>query len=127
MKTNSFCNIQHIILAGSVLLGILLSPLSTLAITVEDVPNPRITNGNWVSDTADILSESTEKQLNEMISKLEAKNGAEIAVVTVNETAPASSPKAFTTELFNYWGIGKKGQDNGVLFLISVGDRRVEI
>jgi uncharacterized membrane protein YgcG len=48
-------------------------------------------------------------------------------VVTVDDTAPAFSPKAFTTELFNYWGISKKGQDNGVLFLIPLGDRRVEI
>ncbi len=50
-----------------------------------------------------------------------------MAVVTVPETAPAASPKTFATELFNKWGIGKKGKDNGVLFLISVGDRRVEI
>lgn len=61
------------------------------------------------------------------ISGLEAKNGSEIAVVTVPETAPASTPKEFATTLFNYWGIGKKDQDNGVLFLISKGDRRVEI
>ena len=62
-----------------------------------------------------------------MISELEAKNGAEIAIVTVQETSPSASPKAFTTELFNYWGIGKKDGNNGVLYLISVGDRRVEI
>jgi len=62
-----------------------------------------------------------------MITQLEAKNGSEIAVVTVPETAPSASPKAFATSLFNHWGIGKKEQDNGVLFLISKGDRRVEI
>ena len=33
----------------------------------------------------------------------------------------------FATELFNYWGIGKAGSDNGILFLISYDDRRVEI
>ncbi|WP_371357348.1 YgcG family protein [Hydrocoleum sp. CS-953] len=76
---------------------------------------------------AEILSPSTETQLNQMISDLEAKNGAEIAVVTVPETQPTATPKEFATKLFNYWGIGKKGQNNGVLFLVSVGDRRVEI
>jgi uncharacterized protein len=80
-----------------------------------------------VTDKAEILQPETETQLNRMIARLEAKNGAEIAVVTVPETAPAASPKEFTTNLFNYWKIGKKGQDNGVLFLISVKDRRVEI
>jgi uncharacterized protein len=62
-----------------------------------------------------------------MIDELGAKNGAEMAVVTVLETSPAASPKEFATKLFNYWVIGKKGKDNGVLFLISVKDRRVEI
>ena len=41
-----------------------------------------------------------------MISELETKNGAEIAIVTVEKTSSYPSPKAFTTKLFNYWGIG---------------------
>ncbi len=106
---------------------IFLAPLPSLAITVQEIPNPRQENGAWVSDTAGILSDKTEAQINQLISQLEAKNGTEMAVVTVPETAPANSVKTFATELFNYWGIGKQGQDNGVLFLISVGDRRVEI
>ncbi|MEQ9356323.1 TPM domain-containing protein [Coleofasciculus chthonoplastes] len=103
------------------------SPLSVHALTVEEVPNPQQVNGTWVTDMANILSEDTESQLNQMISQLEIENGTEIAVVTVLETSPAASPKAFTTELFNHWGIGKADEDNGVLFLISTGDRRVEI
>jgi uncharacterized protein len=111
-------------LLGSV---VFLFPFPSLALTVQEVPNPRQNNGGWVTDMAGILTEQTETQINQMISQLEAKYGTEMAVVTVPKTAPADSPKQFATELFNYWGIGKKGQDNGVLFLISVGDRRVEI
>ncbi|MEQ8957318.1 MAG: TPM domain-containing protein [Coleofasciculus sp. C2-GNP5-27] len=103
------------------------SPLCVHALTVEEVPNPRQVNGTWVTDMAEILSEDTENQLNQMISELETENGTEIAVVTVPKTSPSPSPKAFTTELFNHWGIGKADQDNGVLFLISTDDRRVEI
>ncbi|MCC5898449.1 MAG: TPM domain-containing protein [Phormidium sp. BM_Day4_Bin.17] len=62
-----------------------------------------------------------------MISALEAENGSEIAVVTVANTASQPSPKRFATRLFNDWGIGKAEVDNGVLFLHSVDDRRVEI
>ncbi|MGQ9869495.1 TPM domain-containing protein [Leptodesmis sp.] len=97
------------------------------AITVRNVPNPRQTSRTWVSDSTEILKPETEAQLNQMINQLEATNGAEIAVVTVPETKPAATPKVFATELFNYWGIVKKGRDNGVLFLISKSDRRVEI
>ncbi|WP_287518925.1 TPM domain-containing protein [Okeania sp. SIO2C2] len=101
--------------------------LPTLALTVQDVPNPRQNYGGWVTDMAEILSTDTEAKLNKMISDLEASNGSEIAVVTVSETQPAATPKKFATELFNYWGIGKKDKDNGVLFLVSQGDQRLEI
>ena len=126
MRTNIIAIIKSAAVIGLILIAILLFPLSSLAITVEEVPNPRATY-SWISDTVDILSDTTEAKLNKMISELEAKNGAEIAIVTVEETSPYPSPKAFTTELFNYWGIGKKDVNNGVLYLISVGDRRVEI
>ncbi|MEG4985361.1 TPM domain-containing protein [Microcoleus sp. BR0-C5] len=102
-------------------------PLTSQAITVQEVPNPRQVNNTWVTDKANILSDSTETQLNQMISDLEAKNGSEIAVVTVPDTKPSATPKAFATELFNFWGIGKKGKNNGVLLLISSGERRVQI
>jgi uncharacterized protein len=57
-------------------------PVTSQAITVQEIPNPRQVNNTWVTDNADILSDSTEIQLNQMISDLEAKNGSEIAVVT---------------------------------------------
>ena len=112
-----------------ILLGfsLVLFPLISHALTVQEVPNPQQQYGGWVTDMANILSDETENQLNRMIAELEATTGAELAVVTVPTTAPSPSPKAFATALFNYWGIGKAGEDNGVLFLTSVGDRRVEI
>ncbi|MEM9944956.1 MAG: TPM domain-containing protein [Cyanobacteria bacterium P01_D01_bin.36] len=99
----------------------------SIAVFVEDVPNPQTVSNTWVMDSANMLSERTEAELNQMIAELEATNGSEIAVVTVLDTQGSASPKAFATELFNEWGIGKEGVDNGVLFLISKGDRRNEI
>ena len=107
--------------------ALLLSSQIANAIPIKDVLNPQQHNGTWVSDTADILSNTTEAKLNKIINELEKSKGVEIAVVTVDNTASATNPKAYATELFNYWGIGKAEQNNGVLFLISVGDRRVEI
>ncbi|MEM8809474.1 MAG: TPM domain-containing protein [Cyanobacteria bacterium P01_G01_bin.38] len=108
--------------------GIALAAQTTLAKAIEvgDVPNPR-QRGGWVTDMADILSPATETELNQLISDLEAHNGTEIAVVTVSDTAGAASPKAFVHELFNTWGVGKATVNNGVVFLVSVGDRRAEI
>ena len=108
-------------------LSLFLLALPSLAVKVETVPNPRQTYSGWVTDQAQMLSPQAERQLNQMIGKLEAQNGTEIAIVTVPDTLPYLTPKAFTTKLFNHWGIGKWGKNNGVLFMVSQGDRRVEI
>jgi len=118
---------QQVFCVGFVSIAVISTPSATVAVPVEQVPNPRQANGGWVTDMADILSPATEAELNQMINQLEVKNGTEIAVVTVPETAPSATPKQFATALFNHWHIGKAEKDNGVLFLISKGDRRVEI
>ncbi|WP_017303658.1 TPM domain-containing protein [Spirulina subsalsa] len=106
---------------------LLLHPAPSYAVTPAQVPNPRQVSGGWVTDMANVIDSATEAQLNQIITELEAKNGAEIAVVTIPQTNELLTPKDFATQLFNLWGIGKVGQDNGILFLTSVGDRRVEI
>lgn len=113
--------------AGIILLALNSMALAAWAIPVQDVINPRLSDGGWVTDMANILSPATEQQLNQMIAQFEAEQGAEIAVVTVPDTAPSATPKAFATELFNTWGIGKAEENNGILFLVSMADRRVEI
>jgi uncharacterized protein len=118
---------KQILWLGILCLFLILSTPVSYALQIQDIPNPRQQYGGWVTDMANILSPEAEAQLNKAISNLESKNGTEMAVVTVLETQPAISPKAFATELFNTWGIGKKSKNNGVLFLVSTGDRRVEI
>lgn len=115
-------------LATSVLAALLwLLPGAGLAFAVRDVPNPRQSYGGWVFDGAGILRQDTETNINGMINILQQHDGSEMVVVTVPDTSGSSSPKTFATELFNTLKIGKKGIDNGVLMLISKGDRRVEI
>jgi len=111
---------------GLISLVVLSQSAIALAVSVQDIPNPRRMN-SWVADTADLLTPQTEAEINRIATELKAENGSEIAVVTVATTKPAKSSKAFATELFNTWKIGKQGKNNGVLFLISKGDRRTEI
>ena len=118
---------KHIVSLSVISATLTLFSATSQAITVEEVANPRQTNGGWVTDMADILNSETEDKLNRLINNLERAEGTEIAVVTVPETAPAESPKAFATELFNHWGIGKANINNGILFLISYEENRVEI
>lgn len=80
----------------------------------------------WVNDFANVLAPQTKEQLNNLIADVEKQTTAEIAVVTVESTAPLT-PKQYATELLNRWKVGKKGKDNGVLILLAVKDRRIEI
>lgn len=104
---------------------VLLCTSSALAIAPGEVPNPR-GEGGWVADMADIIDPATEARLNALISASEAASGIEIAVVTV-EAVSTPTPKDFATELFNLWHIGKVGEDNGLLVLMVVAERRLEM
>jgi uncharacterized protein len=79
-----------------------------------------------VSDFAQVLDPATTAQLNALVAEVEQRTTAEIAVVVVPTTAPMT-PKEYTTALFNHWGVGKRGSDTGVMVLLAIDDRRVEI
>ena len=56
---------------------------------------------------------------------MEDSVGAQIAVVVLNSIG-TDNPNDFGTRLFNYWGIGQAGIDNGLLILLVMDQRRVE-
>lgn len=98
---------------------------SALAVSVDDVPNPRA-RGAWVSDTNDMIPAPTEARIEEAITAFERERGVEIAVVCV-DAVDSATPKDFATQLFNRWGIGKAGKDDGLLVLMVLGERRLEM
>ena len=93
-------------------------------VSVHQVPKP-IPHG-WVTDMANVISPASEQQINARLFDLKAATGHEVAVVTV-DNVNAASPKAFATELFNLWGIGSKERNDGLLVLLVVGQRRLEM
>lgn len=57
---------QRLILAILFCLALCLFPCVSYALSIQDVPNPQQVNGTWVTDMANILSDSTETQLNQI-------------------------------------------------------------
>ncbi|MDI6782317.1 MAG: TPM domain-containing protein [bacterium] len=81
----------------------------------------------YVNDFANIISEDCQLKLNQTITELHQKaQGAEVSVVTVQSIEPLSVEE-YAIGLFEKWGIGKKGTDNGVLFLIAIKERKLRI
>ncbi|MGQ9734428.1 MAG: TPM domain-containing protein [Candidatus Bipolaricaulia bacterium] len=110
----------HLALAASFLLLLLL--LVGPALAIQQVPQPL----DYVSDYAEVIDEATEAYLNGLLRELEEKTTAQIAVLTVKTTKPLDI-FTYGMEVFDRWGIGKKGKDNGLLFLAAIGDREMHI
>ncbi|MCK4463846.1 MAG: TPM domain-containing protein, partial [Candidatus Omnitrophica bacterium] len=88
----------------------------------QDFPPPR----GYVNDFADILSNEYETKLNAFASELENKTTSQIAIVTIDSIKPYEI-EDYAVRLFEKWGIGKKGKDNGVLILLALSDRNLRI
>ncbi|WP_299016216.1 YgcG family protein [uncultured Caulobacter sp.] len=79
-----------------------------------------------VVDEAQVLSPDTERELSDKLENLEATTGRQLVVATV------SSLQGYPIEDYGYqlgrtWGIGQKGENNGVILLVAPNERKVRI
>ncbi len=93
--------------------------------TVETVPNPKNFGTGYVSNPDSILSRQAVDSLNKIIAQADNQGLIQIAVVVLNSIGDRV-PRDFGIELFNYWGIGDKDKNNGLLILLVLDQRRVE-
>lgn len=80
----------------------------------------------FVNDFAGLLSPAVKSQLEAELSAFEQKTKHEIAVVTIPDLQ-GDTIENFSVKLFEDWRIGKKGADNGALFLIAKEDRQMRL
>jgi uncharacterized protein len=82
---------------------------------------------NYVVDLADIVDNATENRLNGYLQELEQKTTAQLVVLTI-KSLEGQSIEDFSIKIaHDKWKLGQKEKDNGVLFLISVADRKYRI
>ncbi|MEK6544494.1 MAG: TPM domain-containing protein, partial [Elusimicrobiota bacterium] len=79
-----------------------------------------------VSDYAGVIGADMKRRIEDVSVNVEAATTVELFVVTVPSLG-GRSVEEYAHELFNYWGIGKKDKDNGVLLLVAPKERRVRI
>jgi len=78
----------------------------------------------YVNDFANVISDSDERELLSKAVTLQEATTAQVVVLTVDDLN-GDEPWHFATEISNEWGIGDEEKDNGILVLLSVGDREV--
>jgi uncharacterized protein len=81
----------------------------------------------YVNDFAGVVDERSRGSMEALIAAVREKTGAEIAVVTVPTIEPYGSIEEYSIELATQWGVGKKGEDNGIVLLLAMKERRMRI
>jgi len=79
-----------------------------------------------VMDTTATLSAGDEARISERIRTFEAIKGGQIAVLIVDSTAPEAIFD-YALRVAETWKIGRKGVDDGVLFVVAKSDRKMQI
>ncbi len=80
----------------------------------------------YVNDNAGVLTESQEKNILASAKDLAGKTKAQIVVLTV-KSLDGKPIEEYALDIARDWGIGDKDEDNGVLILLSTGDREVRV
>jgi uncharacterized protein len=108
--------------ARRVTLALLLFAAASVCLAAEPtIPRP----AGYVNDSAGVLGEWAAKT-DKACRDIEQQTTAEVAVLTVKTTAPLDAQQ-YSQKVYDFWKIGKKGKDNGVLVLLAVDDRKMWI
>jgi uncharacterized protein len=89
-----------------------------------ELPQPPV--HGYVVDATGSLPASTIADLNDELSSFEQRTTNEIAVAVVPTTG-GQDIADYSLALFNRWGVGQQGRDNGVLLVVATNDRRLRL
>jgi uncharacterized protein len=95
--------------------------------TPTSLPNPKVQDvHNYVCNPDGIVETNEVLFLNRLAHQLEDSTQVELCVVAV-ESIGETEAFDFCYELFQRWGIGKKGTNTGVLLFLAVESRDIRI
>ena len=96
--------------------------LSSFAAYAQETPY----FSGYVNDDANLLTESTQQELEGRLSDHEARTTNQVTVLTV-ESLEGESIEDFSLRVAEPLKIGQEGKDNGVLLLVARDDRKIRI
>jgi len=80
----------------------------------------------YVTDLAGMISAGERQRLEQTLLAFEQSDSTQIAVLTI-PSLEGDALEDFSIRTVDAWKIGQKGKDNGVLLLVSKGDRKIRI
>lgn len=107
------------------ILGILLLLLPAGAIAAPNqIPAP--VGDIYVQDFANVLSENEEIQLKNIGRSIDDQTSSQVAVLTVDSIGE-SSIEEYSVEAYRQYGLGTAEDDNGVLLVIALQEKKIRI
>ena len=100
--------------------------ISLLTITVAAAVIPKPKDNFFVNDFADVISAADEQKMQAQGEALYKKCGAQVVVATV-KTLDGSDIESYSLEMARSWKIGSDENDDGILLLLAVEERKVRI
>jgi uncharacterized protein len=79
-----------------------------------------------VNDFASVISEPEKVKMENLSRDILDKAGTSIVIATV-ESIGDNTIETYANELYRNWGIGKKGEDKGILIILALKERKVRI
>jgi uncharacterized protein len=80
----------------------------------------------FVYDFANVVTPQDRNAISRLFNDLEARTSAQLKIVTL-PSLEGGEIKDFSNRLYEGWGIGQKGKDNGALMLMSQQNRKIWI
>jgi uncharacterized protein len=81
-----------------------------------------------VNDFEGIFTEKQKEELAKIITDFEKETSNEIAIITLKEIHPTYNDfDKYCFDISNYYGVGKKEKDNGLVIIFSTELRKIRI
>lgn len=81
----------------------------------------------YFNDFAGVVSAAAQSELNERLAQFERETSNQIVVAIYPTMESDSSIEDYATRVYQAWGIGQKGKNNGALLLVFTQSHRMRI
>lgn len=85
-----------------------------------------VSPNNFINDNANVLTAEQKLELESLVRNFQTETGNEIGVLVVSDLKDQTIEE-LATQTVEDWGVGKKGQDNGILLVIAINNRELRI
>ena len=116
--------VRKAIRTALLLLAVFLVLAPNFASGLDKQKFPRPTGA--VNDFAGVIPADIKAQMESLSREILDKTGTAVVVAAIT-SLDGEEPDMYATDLYAAWGIGKKGEDKGVLIFLAVQERKIRI